>query len=326
MNPWGRRLSLLLAIMLAMPALCRAADRNEEPSNHEVRGLLYRIRHEDIDMYLLGSIHIGNEEMYPFGEDIRRGMAAADIFVFECDTTSQEAMAETLAAISLPKSTTLSDRVSPECYALLEEVCRQKGYPLGFFNGLQPWAVMTALALEVTSGAMGAEDAGKAMALGVEQNVMAFAVESQGQIAYLETTREQLDTISCFSQPLQEYLLAEQLRIILDPSQAKGLDADIDQWPAYWQAGDAQAFADSYWEGRRDITDEDELALADEYHDALITNRNLLMADRLETMLTDGGVHVYFVTIGLLHLALPEDSVLTHLESRGYKVERIGQP
>jgi len=160
----------------------------------------------------------------------------------------------------------------------------------------------------------------------VERNVMAFAREQRKQIAYLETTQEQLDALDRLSLPLQEYLLREQLQMILDPSRAKGLDADIGQWPAYWQAGDAQAFADSYQRGYQGITEEEELAWADEYHAALVARRNLLMADRLDAMMREEEPHVYFVTIGLLHVALPEDSVLKHLESRGYQVEYISQP
>ncbi|MCL1855144.1 MAG: TraB/GumN family protein, partial [Clostridia bacterium] len=67
-------------------------------------------------------------------------------------------------------------------------------------------------------------------------------------------------------------------------------------------------------------------AWADEYHTALIADRNLMMADRLDAMMRHEEPHTYFVTIGLLHVALPEDSIIRHLESRGYQVERCGQP
>jgi len=273
-------------------------------------------------MYLLGSIHIGNEDMHPFGEAIRQGMGEADTFVFECDTTSWEAAATAMSAMALPEGDMLYDFISPECYALLEEVCRLKGYPVSQMNRLRPWAAMATLSMEATAAEMGVENARKATELGVESNVMDFAGKQRKRIVYLETTQEQLDTLNRLSLPLQEYLLREQLKIILDPSVAKGLEAEIGQWPIFWKSGDAQAFADSYQQGYQDIIAEDELAWADEYHAALATRRNILMADRLDAMMREGGPHAYFVTIGLLHIVLPEDSVLKHMENRGYQVER----
>jgi len=321
MSRWGRWFALLLAgVLAALLSGCGLKETNE-PAGQEVKGLLYKIKYEDIAMYLLGSIHIGNENMHPFGQAIRQGMEEADTFVFECDTTSREAAAAGKLAMALPEGDMLYDLISPECYALLEEVCRLKGYPIGQMNRLRPWAAMVSLSMEATAAELGVKNARKAMELGVERNVMAFARERGRRIVYLETTQEQLNTLDRLSLPLQEHLLQEQLRIILDPSIAKGLDAYISQWPAFWNGGDAQAFADRYQQGYGDIIAEDELAWTNEYHAALVTRRNLLMADRLEAMMREEGPGVYFVTIGLLHFVLPEDSVLKHMESRGYQVE-----
>ncbi|MCL1855064.1 MAG: TraB/GumN family protein, partial [Clostridia bacterium] len=260
MSRLGKRLALLMAGFLIIWLPCCAPERANEPVRQEVIGLLYRIRHEDTTMYLLGSIHIGSKAMHPFGTAIRQGMEEADIFVFECDTTSLEAAVATRSAMALPEGGKLHDFISMECYTLLEEVCRLKGYSIGRMNTLRPWAAMTTLAMDVTASEIGAESAGEAIALGVERNVRAFAREQGKRIVYLETVREQLDALDHLSLPLQEHLLREQLRIIKDPSLAKGLDADISLWPVFWQAGDEKAFADSYQRGYQDIADEDERA------------------------------------------------------------------
>ena len=60
-----------------------------------------------------------------------------------------------------------------------------------------------------------------------------------------------------------------------------------------------------------------------EYYDAVLTQRNLRMAQRLCQWLEDGEGHSYFVVVGLLHLVLEEDSVLKHLEDSGYTVTRV---
>ena len=64
----------------------------------------------------------------------------------------------------------------------------------------------------------------------------------------------------------------------------------------------------------------------EEYHQALVTGRNRHMAQELVRMLEEDGSHSFFVTIGLMHLVLPQDSVLFELEQMGYTVERMWLP
>ena len=96
------------------------------------------------------------------------------------------------------------------------------------------------------------------------------------------------------------------------------MDASIDLWPDWWRAGDVEAFASAYLDG---MAAEPDQALAREYHAALVTDRNARMACRMAEWLETGETH--FVTLGLLHLVLDGDSVLTCLEEMGYTVERI---
>ena len=55
----------------------------------------------------------------------------------------------------------------------------------------------------------------------------------------------------------------------------------------------------------------------------MITRRNRRMAEGLRALLEDGEGEKIFVTVGLLHLVLPEDSVLGELKAMGYQVEQV---
>ena len=99
------------------------------------------------------------------------------------------------------------------------------------------------------------------------------------------------------------------------------MDSTISQWPEWWRQGDTASFADTYLSAYLEPGHETVCA---EYHARLVTERNKRMADRLAVLLEDGGR--YFVTIGLLHLVLPEDSVVTLLREKGYTVEALSQP
>lgn len=289
----------------------------------QARGILYRVRYEGATVYLLGSIHIGNQEMYPFGDTLLAAMEASDTFVFECDTTSGDALAATLKAMYYQDGTKLTDVLSAELYEKLEAACALRGYPVSMFVRMKPWAVMSTLSMDATAVQMGMDNLVDAINLGVDVYVREYATENKKEIGYLETVEEQLGVMDGFSMPLQEYLLDSTLSVILEPSTAKGMDASMGQWPSWWKEGNAAAFAQSFRQGEEEETRPD---LTAEYCESLIYQRNVNMADRTEALLLGGEEDTYFVTVGLLHLVLPEHSVVKCLEDKGYTVEWLGTP
>lgn len=289
----------------------------------QARGILYRVRHEGITVYLLGSIHIGNQEMYPFGDTLLAAMEASDTFVFECDTTSGDAVKATLKAMYYQDGTKLTDVLPEELYEKLEAASALRAYSVSSFVKMKPWAVMSTLSMDASAVQMGMDSLGDAANFGVDAYVRAYATQNKKEIGYLETTEEQLEVMDGFSMPLQEYLLDSTLSAILEPSTAKGLDASMGEWPDWWKAGNVTAFVQSFHQGEEEESRPD---LAAEYCESLIYKRNVNMADRTETLLLGGGEDTYFVTVGLLHLVLPEHSVVKCLEDKGYTVEWLNTP
>lgn len=307
--------------MIAGLALTSYAE-GVSPADSQVKGILYRVSGKGSTAYILGSIHIGNQDMYPFGEAILKSMAQADAFVFECDNESQEAVMAARNLMYDQNGSLLEEKVSPECYEKLRQVCKIKGYSLASFDTLHPWAIFSQLSFDVAAGQMGVDSAKAAQKLGVDAHVKDFARHEDKEIHYLETVQEQLGELNGLSLALQNHMLEQTLDAILDPSTAKGMDADIGSWPILWKNGDARAFADSYWKGYNgDARPE----LVQEYHRSLVTDRNILMANRLAAMMEENP-RTYFVTIGLLHVVLAGDSVVESLQEKGYQVECLSQP
>ncbi len=310
------RLQRCAAVIMVLVCLAVAAGVQGEEA--DVKGIFYKVTKEGGAAYVLGSIHIGSQEMHPFGAALQAAMEEAETFVFECDNTSQEAVQAAVQCMYFTDKTRLYDVVSPECYARVQEVCKRKGYRSDAFDKHRPWAAMAALSLETTADMMGAANLAEAETLGVETVLEGYVKKRKAPVAYLETTQEQLDAFNQFSPALQEYMLEQALGVVLDPSTATGLDADMQLWPTWWRQGNSQAFVDSFLAG---MQGEPNVAFVQEYNHGLITRRNRLMADRLDAMMREEPGRVLFVTVGLLHLVLPGDSVLEDLESRGYKVE-----
>jgi uncharacterized protein len=282
------------------------------------KGILYRVTGGQGEMYLLGSIHVGTKEMYPFGQAITDAMANADTFVYECDTASDAAVAEIRGRMALPAGQTLKGLIGDTLYAQLETVTDKLGLSLATLDGLKPWAVIDNLAVYSTAAELGETNINTALSLGVEKQVQAYAQTHGKQTAYLETAVEQTDVLEGFSNALKNYLLQSECDTILNPQSATGLDASITQWPGWWRSGDATAFSEQYLAGYIIPGYE---AQCQEYHDKLILQRNVRMAEKLGQLLRGGGS--YFVTVGLLHLALPEGSIVQLLREQGYTVEQI---
>jgi len=157
-----------------------------------------------------------------------------------------------------------------------------------------------------------------ASSLGVE-NMVRRQIKGQSA-AYLETVEQQLRPMEAFSPELQEYLLLSACQAVLNPEETSGTDQDVEHWPQWWRDGNAQAFADSY---RHGLESEKSPELAMEYHQSLLVRRNQHMAQKLQTMLESEETHRYVAVVGLMHLVLPEESVISQLESMGYQVEQI---
>lgn len=301
--------SVLCAAMLC-PA-CSVAEGSE--------GICYRVTGGRNELFLLGSIHIGNESMYPVGEHILGALEYADVIVTECDTESGAVVGQLASMMSYPIGDTLQEHVSEETYALLGEVCAQTGYPIGMMNALRPWAVVSMLTVEASAAEMGVDDIQRSLSLGVERQMGALAGDKPR--AYLETAAGQLSVMDGFSAELQEYMLKSVLLTILNPGEyVSPGDADVERWPEWWASGDAESFARSYENG---LTSDPEPELMREYHDGLVTRRNLTMAESLRALMESETEHSYFAMIGLMHLVLPNDSVVKHLQDMGYTVERV---
>ncbi len=309
-NIW--KYSLLLAGVLA------AAVAVNQLSDQSGQGIFYRVSGGKNTMYLLGSIHVGSKEMYPMPAAIRTALDNADVMVFECDTTSAEARMTT--AQMMKSDVPLSAVISKSCYERLEQAAEKLGYSMDSFEYLKPWAVTSTLTVAAAAQEMDAGNSRTAAALGVENMVRKQA--DKHEIAYLETAAEQLGLMEAFSPELQDYLLSSACSAVLEPGQSSGMDEDVDLWPEWWREGNAQAFADSYL---RSMLKEISPELAQEYHQSLVVARNRQMVQKLQAMLEGEEVRSYVVTVGLMHLVLPEDSIITMLSDMGYCVEQIVQ-
>ena len=300
--------TLLLASALA--AAFAVHQLSSEPS----KGIFYKVNGGTCELYLLGSIHVGSNEMYPMADSIVEAIEQADVVVFECDTTTPEAQATTAALMKSDRS--LEDRVSPECLELVQKAAEKLGYSMDQLSQLDSWAITSMMTVSAAADEMDAGNSKTASKLGVE-NVVRKRLKKQ-ETDYLETVEQQLGLLEAFSPELQEYLLVSACEAVLGIAPAK--NQDLEQWPGWWREGNAQAFADSYI---RSLSSEASPELAMEYHHALLVERNHHMASKLIDLLENAQNKKVVAVVGLMHLVTEQDSVIAELQAKGYTVEQI---
>lgn len=301
---WTLLLAEVTGLLLGAVSCTEAAE--------PCRGILYRVTGGKNEMMILGSIHVGNDRMSRFGDALQQALKEADCFVFECDTASQEA--QTVIAEMMAAEQPLGEVLSAETYALLEQTAQKCGIAMDRLNRLRPWAVTSALSSQAAAAELGTGSARSALRQGVEERVQKYI--GKKPVHYLETAREQLEIMDGFSPALQDAMVRSICQQILYPEET---GSTLSQWPEWWAEGETEPFVQAY-EAENDFAEQ---ALTEEYYQGLITRRNRRMAEGLRALLEDGDGEKIFVTVGLLHLVLPEDSILGELKAMGYQVEQV---
>lgn len=276
-------------------------------------GFLWKVTKGDKTVYMLGSIHVGDESMYPLRDDIYQAYEQSEIVVTEVDIlrdATEEESQEIEKMLTYQDGTTLKDHLSPELYESVMSVAREiglEGEALEEFETYQVWFVnMLFSSLTDTSGA----EAG----LGVDRHFLELAKQDGLPNGELETYMIQYGMLAGFSQELQEQMLKEAITMYEYASQGYDISGSSTNYLLdIWARGDLEAL---------DEIADDMKRSSREYYDALLTKRNVGMTDKIEQYLNSGEYNTYFVIAGALHFA-GADSINKMLEERGYTIERL---
>lgn len=266
------------------------------------KGFIWEVRSDTATVYLVGSIHMADERLYPLPPSFEEAFDAAEAIGFEVDlrnALSPEGLQLSMQAVQLTDGTTLRDHVSAETYQLLTERLAELGFPENALDSLKPWAAAQFLA----NAAMA--DIGIVAAQGIEMVFLMGVEARQLPVFELESLAFQLELFDRFSPELQERQLLESLQA----------DKGLEQLAAFldaWVAGDDAMLAQ-----RADASKEED----EEYYRLMLAERNHAMAEKIRAILDADESPVSVIVVGALHM-LGEDGIVTLLEKDGYTVIR----
>ncbi len=279
------------------------------------------------EMWLFGTIHIGDERTAYLPQEIRDAFEASDALALECDTEAfdeqvenDEKLQEEIAdAYFYTDGTTLESLMEEEDYARAVQFLKATGNYSPNMLYAKPYIWSNAIESFYRQQAQMYHSQ-----QGVEERLMDWAEELGTPIREIESNLFQIQMITDYSDELQLLLLAAAM-------EAPGAD----QWNAtnelyeLWCAGDEAALREaiSYQIDTEELSEED-LADYEQYKDLIDEYNQSMSYDRNENMLKvaieylESG-DVVFYAVGLAHILDDTNGLVDALRNAGYTVELV---
>ncbi len=273
-------------------------------SQSEYSPPFWEVRSENSTVYLFGTIHVGRPDFYPLPPAIEAAFEKSDMLALEVDPANdQQAVAAVVAAMYAPPDN-IENHLSPSLLSKVLEVSSTYGVPFEQLRQMKPYLLMfTLTTLEYARLGYSAQ-------LGLETYFSQRARNTGKQITALETMAQQMQMLDQLSLQLQTAMLEITVDELAN-GEVAGLVADMAK---SWQSGNIEALDAVLNVEKRRLPD----ALANEFHQRFLSDRNLDMARKIENMLSND--QTVFVAIGALHM-VGADAIPALLAGKGYQVK-----
>lgn len=301
----------------------RTYENIQRELGNSTSGLMWEVSDGDNKVYLFGSIHIGNEKLYPLSREIMNAYKESENLVVEVDITQTNDIAAYLKTIMFIEGDTTVDQLLDEStYNVYSEIMSSLGLPKEVYDKLDLWySSMLITSLSMTNAANPGESI--IPALGLDQY---FLMDSSNKnVIELEGIKYQYDMMEGYSKALQ----VETMKSLLEPI-AKGNSNDsnsnressidvLNKIFDYWKSSDANKLSDLVY---KDIeTMKNPSLTSKEFNDKMYYNRNNEMTNKVIEMINDDNED-YFVVAGSAHM-VGKTGIVQQLIDKGYTVRQI---
>ncbi len=336
-----------LASMTAYKEISDELELETEPEN-QATPLFYHVTGaQGQEMWLLGTIHVGDERTGFMPQEIYDAFAASDALALECDTEAFDEAVEEDEELQdqisehyfYSDGSTAKDHITTE--DLYEDAVRMLK-ATGNYNYNTEMLKVNLWANSISNfylkqGHVLSSDKG------VEGRLTKLAHEQEKPIREVESTLFQIGMLTGYSDNLQEFMLYSDMS-----TDAIEYWENVEELYALWCAGDEAALIEEInnsdaWEISEDdfvlgdLTEEELLEINDilvrkdeinaelakiqeEYNSSMESNRNAAMLEVAKEYLESGDV--VFFAVGLAHL-LADDGLVNTLRDAGYTVELV---
>ncbi len=253
-------------------------------------------------LFLLGSLHFGDERLYPLPAVVEAAYQEAAVVVFETDLrqTLQPGFGELMRArAELLPPATLADLIPPAALASFRTVARELGVEPLYLERFRAWYCANQLM------SLALRRAGVDPRRGIDQVFCARVVSDGKLLETLETPAFQVELFAGLAEPQAAALLSESLAEV---AQVRGF---VERMLVAYVQGDLQALADLVTASFDGVP---------ELRRRFLSDRNATWMVTLEALARRDGSQL--VVVGTGHL-LGEDGVIARLRQSGHRVSRL---
>ena len=294
------------------------------------KGFLWEVKSGENTVYLLGSIHIASNDIYPFSNDMWEAYYNSSALVVEANLYDQADTAALTSLMYYTDGTTLKDHVSADTYKKAIEAAALLGIPEATAASIKPWGLY--MTFETYAVAANSDNSKISAQLGIDMTFETNATIYQKPIYAIEGMKKQGMMVESFSAGLQDYLLSSYSDMLsgiyngTDKESSADLDEDMDTLFEAWKTGDIEGFkaltaSDEEDAFAGELTDEVKV-YQEEYEKIFMTQRDDSMAAYIDNLLKTEGSNTYFAVLGALHY-ISDYSVLDRLKKMGYEVTQV---
>lgn len=232
-----------------------------------------------LKLHIVGSIHMGTENMFPLSAVLLEKLNQADALIVEADITDNHSPFPSQAATQVK----VEERLTKEEYALFLQYCQEIRQEPSQFDRLPAWQI--ALILQATQ----AQELGLRGYYGIDYQLLRSAQSQQKEMIELEGTDSQIELL--LKLPNQGLALLQD-SLVHWRANARSLQTMISWWLDY-QPNHCATLPNTF---------------SEDVYQALMVKRNQAWSEKLKA-LPDGN---YVVAVGALHL-FGEGSLVDYL-------------
>ena len=258
--------------------------------------LYWQAKKDDLTLTILGSVHVGDESMYPLPAQITDTLKQSDGLIVETDIRKTE-------GVVYPTTTvTTGDVLNKQQKQLLTSISKSLDMPTQQLLSSPPWA--TSLSIQMQQ----LKKLGYGSASGVDATLTYKATTQDVPVISLEPLQFQIDLIAGQKDSGKEWLVSSL-------EEFDQTDRVVHCLIESWKAGDV-----SKLEEFAKLSE-----MPTELEKAFLTDRNIDWANKLSAndWKLDSKGH-YVLVVGTLHL-IGEGNLLQLLEEKGFNVTQQSQ-
>ncbi|MFE4713578.1 TraB/GumN family protein [Paenibacillus sp. NPDC056722] len=269
-------------------------------------GFMWKVENKGNTVYLLGTVHVADDSMYPLRPEIERALNDADDLSVEVDMSKidpKEVQQQLMELGFYKDGDTLSNHVSAETYAKLKSFLNAREMPENSFDNLKPWVIQGQISYSNIA------DDGLETGMGIDLYLINKANKAKKPVISLETTEGNYRLNNSYSDALQERILL----LALDPKSVvpPAPDVPVDFFPKIWKEGDYNALAEASKSTGWDP----------EYYKGIMSDRNVAMFEKIKDYLNSDKKQTHLVAVGSGHM-LGDKGIVPLLEQAGFKVKK----